>query len=172
MAALSPQELAQVVVNAITDGSVSGSGLSRWDTAYAVARAESGGRPDAVGDGGNSFGLWQIYVPAHPAYSPSWLVDPVNNSRAMAAISNNGWSWTPWCTWDAPACGGAGNGSYRAYLGEAQTALAPFRQPVPPPPPPVPPPVPPPGPPPYQLSSTDAYLLLVGGAALLLAARR
>lgn len=37
--------------------------------ALAVAQQESGFNPNAMGDGGNSYGLFQIYSPAHPNYS-------------------------------------------------------------------------------------------------------
>lgn len=37
--------------------------------ALAIAQQESGFNPNVMGDGGNSYGLFQIYSPAHPNYS-------------------------------------------------------------------------------------------------------
>jgi hypothetical protein len=131
-------------------------------TAYAIARAESGGRPDAVGDAGQSFGLWQIDRLFHPQYGASWLLVPDNNAIAAAAISSGGTNWNPWCTWEASACGGRGNGRYRTYLAEATAALAP-----------TPDPLPVPGPAPIAAPSAGAWLALAGGGLLLWwAARR
>lgn len=72
------------------------------DTAAAIALAESnGGHPDALGDQGHSFGLWQINIPAHPEYAPGpQLFDPTLNAVAMAAISNHGKNWHPWSTYN------------------------------------------------------------------------
>ena len=41
-------------------------GLRQIDRAVAIAKCESGLRTTAVGDGGKSFGVWQIHLPAHP----------------------------------------------------------------------------------------------------------
>jgi hypothetical protein len=128
-------------------------------TAYAIARAESGGNPDAIGDAGQSFGLWQIYRPVHPQYGASWLLVPDNNAIAAAAISGGGTNWNPWCTWEASACGGHGNGRYRTYLAEATAALA-----ISPPPPS---PGPDPAPAPIAAPSGGAWLALAGGGLLL-----
>ena len=78
------------------------------DMAAAIAMAESGGDPGAVGDGGTSFGLWQVHVPAHPEYTAQELLDPTENARAALAISRGGSDWTPWSTFN--------NGAYRRYL--------------------------------------------------------
>lgn len=77
--------------------------------AAAIAMAESGGNATAVGDGGTSFGLWQIHTPAHPEYRPADLFNPDVNARAAFAISNGGVDWSPWSVFK--------DGSYRRYLG-------------------------------------------------------
>jgi hypothetical protein len=162
MAALSQAHLAALVKAHFPAGSVPQTGESIQVTAYAVARAESGGRPEAIGDGGQSFGLWQVYRPAHPQYAASWLLDPNNNAVAALAISSNGRNWNPWCTWERTACGGAGNSRYRGYVPEARAALA---LPVPPGP------IPDPGAvPPGQPWAWAA--LAAAGVALLFYARR
>jgi len=85
-------------------------------TAAAIAMAESGGRTDAVGDQGTSFGLWQIHLPAHPDVSQGCAEDPQCAARAARAISN-GWSnFHPWTTFQ--------NGAYRQYLGGSVATLA------------------------------------------------
>lgn len=45
----------------------------------AIAQQESGFNPNAVGDGGKSFGLFQIYSSAHPDYKGG--IDPEANAR-------------------------------------------------------------------------------------------
>lgn len=79
--------------------------------AAAVAMAESGGDPFALGDAGQSFGLWQVNLPAHPEWRgrEQELFDPMTNARAALAISRGGVSWHPWSTFNS--------GAYRKYLG-------------------------------------------------------
>jgi Lysozyme like domain len=159
--ALTSAQLADLVRRHFPAGTVLQTGHPIQVTAYAVARAESGGRPDAIGDGGQSFGLWQVYRPAHPQYPAAWLLDPENNASAAYTISRAGLNWNPWCTWEGTACGGAGNGRYRAFLAEAGAALE------------SPPPPPPPPPPPVDAGNPGTWgLLLAGGGLLLLAATR
>jgi lysozyme-like protein len=76
---------------------------SALDVAAAVAMAESGGNPAAVGDEGTSFGLWQVHTPAHPEYSAAELFDPTENARAALAISRGGSDWHPWSTFTSGA---------------------------------------------------------------------
>jgi Lysozyme like domain len=87
----------------------SGFPLESIDVAAAVAMAESGGHPDALGDFGRSFGLWQIHTPAHPQYRGADLFDPDYNARAAFAISKGGTDWSPWTTFR--------NGEFRRFLG-------------------------------------------------------
>lgn len=83
--------------------------------AAAVAMAESGGDASIVGDGGTSFGLWQIHTPAHPEYASAPLFDAATNARAAFAISQRGADWSPWSTFTS--------GRYRAYLAAAPASV-------------------------------------------------
>jgi hypothetical protein len=78
----------------------SGQGL---DIAVAVALAESGGYPGAVGDknAGGSYGLWQVNVRWHPEYkdTPDALLDPDANAAAAFKISKGGTDWSAWSTY-------------------------------------------------------------------------
>lgn len=47
-----------------------------WQLVWGIIRKESSFNPGAVGDGGKSHGLAQIYGPAHPDISPSRARDP------------------------------------------------------------------------------------------------
>ena len=75
--------------------------------AAAIAMAESGGNPAAVGDTqpgvlGPSIGLWQIDLYFHPQYTQAELVDPAANARAAYAIwLAAGKKFTPWSTYNA-----------------------------------------------------------------------
>lgn len=40
-----------------------------------IIKCESGNKPNAVGDHGNSFGLSQIYLPAHPTITKEMALD-------------------------------------------------------------------------------------------------
>jgi hypothetical protein len=88
-------------------------------TAAAIAMAESGGNPDAVGDTSitppyGSVGLWQINVAAHPQYDPQSLHDPTTNAQAALAISSGGTTFTPWSTFNS--------GAYQQFVPAAQAA--------------------------------------------------
>lgn len=97
------------------------------ETAAAIAVAESGANPDAVGDHNNpspgcaSYGLWQInYCPSRDAGTIRAQVaaDPTNpalNAKAMAAISGNGHSFTPWTTYR--------DGAYKKFITAAGVAV-------------------------------------------------
>lgn len=83
-------------------------------TMVAIARAESGWNPSAVGDGGNSIGLWQIYQPAHPWSRGMNLRDPrVNALAAMRVYRSQGLG--AWSVYNS--------GAYRAFLDEAAQAI-------------------------------------------------
>lgn len=74
--------------------------------ATAIACAESRCNPRAIGDGGTSFGLWQIHRSAHP-----WATDlfnPESNARAALRISKGGTDWSHWSTFKS--------GAYRRFL--------------------------------------------------------
>lgn len=102
----------------------------------AIAGGESGWRNNAQGDcnyydaprcnGCTSFGLWQIrtvhgdYLRRQtgsndPCVWANWLFNPDNNARAAKALYD-GAGLTPWTVWN--------KGTYRAYLGHAQAAVA------------------------------------------------
>lgn len=83
--------------------------------AASVARCESSGITSNVGDGGDSIGLWQVNMPAHPEYPRGKLMEPVYNAIAMKQISNNGTSWGPWTMFN--------NGCYKQHMGAAQAAV-------------------------------------------------
>ncbi len=90
-------------------------------TAYAVALAESGGRPTAhnpnVNTGDNSYGLFQINMlgdmgPARLRQfglsSNEDLYDPLTNARVAYLMSGGGRDWSPWTTYTS--------GAYRRYI--------------------------------------------------------
>jgi hypothetical protein len=90
-------------------------------TAWAVAMAESGGRPGAhVRDSDdNSYGLFQINMlgsmgPARRAQyglkSNSDLYDPLTNAKIAYQMSGGGRNWGPW--------GAYTNGSYKQYMND------------------------------------------------------
>jgi hypothetical protein len=90
-------------------------------TAVAVAMAESGGNPKALGDigiGQGSFGLWQINSAYHPEYGPDFtsLYDPTTNANAAFAIyAKSGYSFKPWSTFN--------NGAYAHFVSGVQGTL-------------------------------------------------
>jgi len=91
-------------------------GFPDSNLAAAIALAESNapathpptGNPEAIGDGGLSFGLWQIYTRVHPEYSQAELFDPLKNAKAAFKISEGGKNWRPWSTYR--------HGQYKAFL--------------------------------------------------------
>lgn len=119
---MTPSEIADVAAAA----GFSGDALV---TAVAVALAESGGRPDAIGDrnrphtGCTSRGLWQINTcpgrdandPIRRGRTPDALADPATNAAAAFAISRRGTSWQPWTTYRT--------GAYRTHLPAARAAI-------------------------------------------------
>lgn len=76
--------------------------------AAAIAQAESSGiptryNPETAAKGGTpqgqgSYGLWQIYLKAHPEFAGQNLYDPQANAAAMYAVSNGCTNFTPWTT--------------------------------------------------------------------------
>jgi hypothetical protein len=85
-------------------------------TAVAIALDESnGGNPNAynsepqdvpghygrtsVNDGKGSYGLWQIYLAAHPEFAGENLLDPQTNANAAYAIYAVAGGFHPWSTY-------------------------------------------------------------------------
>lgn len=95
-------------------------------TATAIAAAESGLNPAAVGDvklengtWGPSVGLWQIRSVKSEqgkgsARDAAQLTDPVFNAHSMAKISAYGTSFSPWSTYTS--------GAYQHYIPQARAA--------------------------------------------------
>lgn len=95
-------------------------------TAVSIALAESGGDPQAYNperaantpQGYGSFGLWQIYLKAHPEFKGVNLTDPQANANAAYMVYlNAGKSFRPWSTF--------GNGAYLAHLDAVNVVIAP-----------------------------------------------
>jgi hypothetical protein len=94
-------------------------------TAVAVALAESGGDPNAYNpetaagtpEGLGSYGLWQIYLKAHPEFQGQNLFDPQTNANAAYSVYRAaGNSFRPWSTYL--------NGAYTAHLDEAERMVS------------------------------------------------
>lgn len=94
--------------------------------AVAVAKAESGGNPAAIGDydlphaGCRSYGLWQINScpdrdTSGPRADTAALLTPAGNAAAAYAISG-GSNWHPWTTYNT--------GAYLVYLPGVKAAIA------------------------------------------------
>lgn len=90
-----------------------------WKIAYAVARAESGLREDAIGDHtldfrgkdgkvyGMSLGVFQIrYLPGRPKVKD--LLDAKFNIEYAYKLSKGGTDWSPWSAYK--------NGAYKAFM--------------------------------------------------------
>lgn len=83
-------------------------------TAVAIALAESSGNPAAIGDSGNSIGLWQIDIVYHPEFSGDDLTNPQTNANdAYQIYTQSGFS--AWSTFT--------NGAYEAYVTTAQIGV-------------------------------------------------
>jgi hypothetical protein len=93
-------------------------GGERIAIAVAVAKAESGFRPDATNTVGNTRGidrgLWQINSYWHPNVSKECAFSPSCNARAMYNISKKGTTWRPWWTWV--------NGKHLPFMSQARAA--------------------------------------------------
>lgn len=107
---LSASQIAQVASNA----GFSGDDLT---TAVAVALAESGGdSQNQTGDGGTSWGLWQIHWTVHPEFDKSQLLDPQYNANAAYTLySKAGGAFTDWSAYN--------NGKYVAFMPAASGAV-------------------------------------------------
>lgn len=105
----------------------SGAGFTGPDlvTAVAIALAESGGNPQAynpermagAAQGYGSFGLWQIYLQAHPEFSSLNLFDPQTNASAAYAVYSGAGGFSPWSTYKS--------GAYQTYAAAVQQAVGP-----------------------------------------------
>ena len=91
-------------------------------TATAIAFAESGGNPSAVGDqslaptNGPAIGLWQINSAKHTTYTQQQLMDPQTNAnQAFEIFSAAGASFAPWTTYNT--------GAYQSFLNQADAAV-------------------------------------------------
>lgn len=94
-------------------------------TAVAIALAESGGNPQAYNPevsagaaaGQGSYGLWQIYLAAHPQYSAASLIQPdYNAAAAFQLYQQAGDSFQQWTTYRS--------GAYQAYVPSAEASAA------------------------------------------------
>jgi hypothetical protein len=85
-------------------------------TATAIALAESGGDPQAVGDNGTSYGLWQIHWTVHPEFDKTRLFDPEYNAQCAHDLYVSRRGFNDWSTY-------AVNQRYLDFLGEAQEAI-------------------------------------------------
>lgn len=121
MSALAAESVAEL---ALAAGFASGPAV----VAVAIARAESGWRPDAVGDvaledarWGPSVGLWQVRTlkaetGRGTVRDVEWLLaDPAHQAAAALAISGGGRNFAPWSTFTSLA--------YVPFMGAAQTAV-------------------------------------------------
>ena len=86
--------------------------------AAAIALAESMGYEGIRGDGGDSWGLFQIDMKYHKHHSKEELRNPEINAQVAYEISKGGKDWRPWSTWwkDAKHRVGPGEGPFRKYL--------------------------------------------------------
>ncbi len=89
----------------------------------AIAMAESGGRIDAVGDGGNSVSLVQVHLPSHGQYDRQRLLtDPAYAFKAAFEISGGGKNFNPWTTWSHATEAGRKHNAQQ-YLNQAAKAV-------------------------------------------------
>lgn len=96
-------------------------------TATAIAWAESGLNPNAIGDvsledatWGPSVGLWQVrsvksQTGTGGTRDVNKLTEPTFNARSMFSISGGGASWAAWSTYTS--------GAYRRFLPSVQSAV-------------------------------------------------
>jgi len=63
-------------------------------TAYRVVQCESGWNPNAIGDSGKSWGLWQIHQPSHNLGPASF--DPILSTEYAIKLLRSSRSWEHW----------------------------------------------------------------------------
>jgi len=85
-------------------------GMADANTGAAIAMAESSGDTRAVGDHGDSIGLWQIHVPSCPKQwaNRDMLKHAGFNAQAAASMSNGGTDWHLWSSFK--------NGAYKKHM--------------------------------------------------------
>lgn len=94
-------------------------------TAVAIALAESSGNPNvynpeaAAGTpaGQGSYGLWQIYLHAHPEFAGDNLYDPQTNANDAYEIYRKAGGFSPWTAFNS--------GAYQTYMAAASSATEP-----------------------------------------------
>lgn len=90
----------------------------------AIGIAESGLVANIIGgpnsDGSYDYG-WLQHNSKLPTGPPFWYKPVVNAEMAKVKWAARGYN--PWCTYERSACGGNGNGAYRAHLGTAKVAV-------------------------------------------------
>lgn len=75
---------------------------------------ESGLNPNAVGDNGKSFGIFQIYTVAHPNVSPAQAKDPQFAAKYMLPAYTSGVAKVPDAVWQANPAKAAATAAYYA----------------------------------------------------------
>jgi len=90
-------------------------------TATAIALAESGGDPNAVGDQGTSYGLWQIHWTVHPEFDKSRLFDPAYNAQSAFSLFTRRGDFNDWSTFGSDLPGH--NNAYARFLDVADQAV-------------------------------------------------
>lgn len=60
-----------------------------------IIHCESSWNPNAVGDYGNSYGLWQIHLPAHPSVTIECATDPICSTKYAIGLYKRK-EWQPW----------------------------------------------------------------------------
>lgn len=128
---MAPPAPADIRGQKLTDQQIAGwaknAGFPREElaTAVAVALAESDGRIDAVGDGGNSYGVWQIHEPSNPhvfqneSSANQWWT--ATNAKMAFQVwtewrARGKYGWSAWSTFN--------NGAYLLYMPRARVAAA------------------------------------------------
>lgn len=64
----------------------------------AIAKCESNTRAKAIGDGGNSFGVFQIHLPSHPQITKEQALNPFWNINWAIDRMVEG-KWKMWSCW-------------------------------------------------------------------------
>ncbi len=68
-----------------------------------------------------SFGPWQIHLPAHPDVTQACAMELTCSTQKAFEISNGGTNFNPWSTY--------GNGAYKTWLNEITASLGPIPSP-------------------------------------------